>query len=515
MANSRGVDWSAVPLHSVLAALYFPLYLLAANADEWVNLSVAIVPILACVGLGAAVLAACAAVFGGWQRGGLVATLLIVLFFTAGRAVIGLNVERWVIAVAWLGLALLGLTLIARGARWHGRATVLLNVATLVIVAVNALSLGSYLWASSQHSIGQASAVIPLGAVEQKPDIYYLVFDRYAGETTLRDDYGFDNAPFLAALEDRGFTVAHHAWANYAKTSLSLGSSLNADFLDADALRAASSSTFGPIHAALRGHLAVPQTLTSIGYEYVHIGTWWEPTQSNIDADEVLVYGSAAEYPQALAETTALGLLTAGGPPTGDDPEVLDQPNANMAFTRYEFDQVERAASRPGPTFVFAHFLVPHPPYVFNRDGSQQTAEQLAERGPDGAYVEQLRWTNGRILELLDVLLAAPPEERPIVIVQADEGPYPARIDADQDGFAWFEATDAEIAHKFAILNALYLPNVDAATAGVTDRTSPVNNFRIVLNAYFGTELPLRDDTSWLFPDQGRLYDFSAYDRPD
>ena len=42
---------------------------------------------------------------------------------------------------------------------------------------------------------------------ESPPDIYFLIFDRYGGLETLRDDYQFDNSAFYDELKKRGFEV--------------------------------------------------------------------------------------------------------------------------------------------------------------------------------------------------------------------------------------------------------------------------------------------------------------------
>jgi hypothetical protein len=510
-------QWRAVPVHPVLLALLFPLYLLAANADQWVDLSVAWVPIGACVAAGMVLFGSCALLFRGWRRGGLVASLLLVLFFSFGHvriALAGTGVSDGVLAVAWIGLALLGLTAIGRGARWIPQATQLANAVGLLLVIYNLVGIGAFVIGQAGNTIGQAPAEVPVGVASRKPDIYYLVFDRYANEQTLRELYDFDNRAFLAELEARGFTVAHDSWANYGGTALSMVSSLSLDYLDSAELQASNPSTYGPIHAALRGHLAVPSTLKGLGYEYVHIGNWWEPGTRNVDADRVLLFRQESEFAIALFETTALTLLNLVGTQS-DDPEVLEQPNANRAHTLFEFEQVASSVAFEGPTYVFAHFLVPHPPYVFNADGSQSAPEEVAERGARASYIEQLRWTNQRLLELLDQLLAGPPDEDPVIILQADEGPYPPRYEANQDGFQWSEARAEEVQEKFGILNAYYLPGADPALLGVHDRISPVNAFRVVLNAYFDAELPLLPDQTYLSPDKSRLYEFILYLRPD
>lgn len=512
-------DWLTVPVHPVLVALLFPLYLLAHNADQWVDLSVAWIPIGACVAAGIVLFGICALLFRGWRRGGLVASLLLVLFFSFGHVRIALagGLSDAVLAALWVGLALIGLAAIQWGWRRIPEATGVVNAVAAVLVAFNLSSLGSYIIGQAGQTIGQEPAEVPVGEISRLPDIYFLIFDRYANEETLSEIYDYDNSSFLSALEARGFTVAHDSWANYARTSLSLVSSLSMDYLDGAKLSAANPSTFGPIHAALRGHLAVPATLTGLGYEYVHIGNWWEPGSRNVDADRVLLLRQESEFGIALFDTSAISLLTAVGTQS-EDPEAVNFGVLNRAHTEFEFDQLQALAegsSSAGPTYVFAHLLVPHPPYVFNADGSQPSAEETATRGPRGSYIEQLRWTNGQILDLLDMLLDARAGEEPVIIVQADEGPFPPRFEANQDGFQWLEATPEEIQERFGILNAYYLPGVDPEAVGLHDRISPVNSFRIVFNAYFGTDFALLPDQTFLSPDQDHLYQFSPYSRPE
>jgi hypothetical protein len=111
-----------------------------------------------------------------------------------------------------------------------------------------------------------------------------------------------------------------------------------------------------------------------------------------------------------------------------------------------------------------------------------------------------------------------PSGDEPIIVLQADEGPYPDRYQADQDGFAWLDATPAEVQEKFGILNAVRLPGAGEAElrqAGFTDRSSPVNTFRLVFSEVFGADLPLLEDQTYLSPDKAHLYQFTPYPRPD
>ena len=109
--------------------------------------------------------------------------------------------------------------------------------------------------------------------------------------------------------------------------------------------------------------------------------------------------------------------------------------------------------------------------------------------GDDATFRSQLTFTNASLKRFLEPLLALPEEERPIIILQADEGPYPRRLQLDERGFDWGQATDEEIVTKFGILNAWYMPGPEG-TAPLPDRMTPVNTYPELFRRYFGAEMP-------------------------
>src|SRR5690606_30464261 len=60
-----------------------------------------------------------------------------------------------------------------------------------------------------------------------QPDIYYLIYDKYASNQSLSDYYDFDNSEFTESLTEKGFYIAEKSRANYPSTLFSLSSSLN------------------------------------------------------------------------------------------------------------------------------------------------------------------------------------------------------------------------------------------------------------------------------------------------
>lgn len=64
-----------------------------------------------------------------------------------------------------------------------------------------------------------------------KPSIYLVILDEYAGSNTLKNRFHFDNSAFYQALESRGFYVTGSSISNYKLTVLSIASMLNMDYV--------------------------------------------------------------------------------------------------------------------------------------------------------------------------------------------------------------------------------------------------------------------------------------------
>lgn len=510
-ASHRGrIDWSALPLHPLLAAAYPVVFLFASNAAEQVTIAPLWDPLAIAVGGALLALAIATVIARDWHRGALIATVLVFGFFGYGHAwnaAAGVLDNQWPLIGAWALLVIIGLIVSWRSSKWARSATRVLNVVAAIALLLNA-------WSLAGTMVGVAAGGTPAGELaidlappdpDDLPDVYYVILDRYAGPTALRDVYDFDNEPFFAALEERGFEVARHAHSNYVKTPLSLVSSLNMAFLDAEALKAEAESGKDrePIQRALGGHLAVPTSLKALGYSYIHVSNWWTPSATNVDADRTYHYEGQSEFSTVLAQTTLLRAFTEpeAAPSDPYDWRVL------RAHTLYALERLDAIPQLPGPKFVFAHLLIPHDPYVFDADGSFMDRAQVRAQGQPESYRRQLSYANDRMIQMVDRIIAESGEDA-VIMIQADEGPFPARMRADEWGFQWRDATDAELEEKFGILFAMRVPGADLEAAGFHDRITPVNTFRVIFNARFGTDLPMLPDRTWAHENLYHFYDF-------
>src|SRR6186997_3242507 len=503
---------SSLPIHPLLVAAYPVVFLFAANAAEQITLEPLWRPLLMAVGAAALVMMLLYALTGNWRRAGLLTTVLMIGFFGYGHAwnaAASVLDSQWRLIVAWALLIVIGLF-----AAWRATAHLVPITRGLNLVAALALILNSGSVAGTMVAFGAVEPTPPTsdGPLRlapsdpgELPDVYYIILDRYPGETALRDTYGYDNTPFLDALEQRGFTIAHHAHANYVKTPLSLSSSLNLSYLDPDALKAEASSGDDrePVQRTLRDHLAVVTALKALGYRYYHISNWWTPTTTNVDADRVFHYEGQDEFSTVLAQTTLLRAITE---PESAPTDPWDW-NVLREHTRYELNALDAVPELPGPKFTFAHLLLPHPPWTIDADGSPMDRAQVDAQGDKESMVRYLRYANDRMLDAVDRILddSGP---NSIIMIQADEGPFPARYQADEWGFEWRDATNAELEEKFGILYAMRVPGADLDAAGFSQDITPVNTFRVIFNAAFGTDLPMMPNRSWAHEDLHHFYDF-------
>ena len=144
--------------------------------------------------------------------------------------------------------------------------------------------------------------------------------------------------------------------------------------------------------------------------------------------------------------------------------------------------QIKQTGGRPKPTFLFAHILLPHEPYVFDADGRCLSLAEMDARGPKAGYDGQLRYANTLLKDVLAGLLDRP-GGKPSSSCRRMKGPFLSVTAAARAPRR--EADQSELQTKTGILNAYYFPDGDYRA--LYDAITPVNSFRVVFNKFFGT----------------------------
>jgi len=516
-----------------LFSLYAPLALLAVNIQEMV-----ITDGWRALGIS---LAISALLFGviyllvrNPHAAGAAATLIIVLLmsyghvydlaknYQVGNFLIGRH--RYLMLV-WAVMLALGLWAVLWRFRVGGELTGLLNIAGAVLMVLPLLVLGRYYLGTKRAEAGVErlmNSVDPAGlarAPADAPDIYYLILDSYPRADMLQQWWGHDNSKFVRALESRGFIVADEANANYVGTAVSLGSSLNLQYLQDLGLDLTQGIYPGNLKPAIVNS-RVRHYLESLGYSVVTFPTGYDFTEMRdsdyylepglTEAEQLRLKRSINEFEALAARATILrplldldaGRALASSAVVADK---LDEPRAyHRELVLSTFSKLQNVPGIPGPKFVFAHIGSPHQPYVFQADGSEIPEEVIANRpgnpisDHNAFFTDQVTYVSKMTLETLDAILASS-ETPPIILLQADHGP--------ELGFDWYHPDAPRLEARLAILSAYYVPS--ECRDDIYPSITPVNSFRVVFDCEFGEDFGLLEDRSYYSvlrgPASGRL----------
>jgi hypothetical protein len=342
-----------------------------------------------------------------------------------------------------------------------------LMVITLINIVTFEIQMKRYLKPEIDSTQDMETVLADSQIVGETPDIYYLIFDRYANQHILKEYYNYDNAEFINFLANKGFYIGDKSRSNYPDTYLSLASSLNLKHLVylEDKTRLSQDET--PVLKMLENNLTL-RFLKNRGYKYIHLGSWWGGTKWNKYADNDLSfqYLKLNEFTMDLLRTTFLF-------PSQDR-------DRHSFHALYQFRTINEIPKIKGPKFVFAHFLMPHDPFVFKANGERATSKDILNNSRKENYLNQLKFVNQQIMKIIDNLLAAD-KNNPIIIIQSDEGPK---------GLSGKEALKIHA----GILNAYYFPK--KARKYLYPAITPVNTFRVLFNQLFNTSYELLiDDT--------------------
>ncbi len=346
---------------------------------------------------------------------------------------------------------------------------------------------------ASTPALLNAHEVVPLNwEGGTLPDIYYIIVDGYGRADMLQELYAFDNGDFVDFLRERGFYVAEASQCNYIQTILSLASSMNLNFLED--LPSQSGNKDFATHMIQENTLF--RSLAQLGYRLVTIDTGYAPTR--ITTASILLTPSYQQYLNSY-ETNLF--LNSAGVVLADAGWVNFDAfgySAYQTLTRYNFETLAHLPSLPGPKFVFVHVTSPHPPFIFDREGNPVRPDSPFVGRLDGShfigsvsdyqngYLEQLQYVNMQLRASLP-MLQEQSSVSPIIVLQSDHGPGAF--------LNWESAEKSCLWERTAILNAIYLP--EGGAEHLYSTITPVNTFRVILDAYFGAELELLEDATY------------------
>jgi len=317
------------------------------------------------------------------------------------------------------------------------------------------------------------------------PDVYFILLDGYGRSDTLNNIYDYDNSDFLEFLQRKGFYIANKSRANYTQTLQSLTSTFTLNYLDRYDFLSQNKEQNNSLLESLLHNNEVLRFFEEQGYKTVSISSGFSPTQW----ENATYYFNSSEIDlnsfKNLYLMSTLALIFQN--------DLLYKMHRQLIL--YSFETLKEITPLPGPKFVFAHIIAPHPPFVFDsngesiqpdrsynlRDGNYfegTTEEYINDYRGEIEYIEQL------VIETVSYILENA-SSAPIIIIQGDHGPA-----------AYFDwsglKSNSCLAERTGILNAYLFPK--DAIEYIYPEITPVNSFRILFNVIFDSGLELLPD---------------------
>ncbi len=423
-----------------------------------------------------------------WQKSGIITTLMMIAFFTYGQVFIeiesafGIVIRHRYLALIYASVLLLLGMLILWKVRKPDTLISFLTVTGGVLVLFSIARMLQYdlsvYQAAQQSNEAQSSLIQTVSDTSgtQKPDIYLILLDAHTSVRTMKDEFNYDASDFQQQLENLGFYVAECAQSNYPVTNLSITSVFYANYHQ--------EPTLYPVFSSL-----VIKTLRSEGYRVI---TFENRSNGHFDIGEDLRLSRKQTLLNGVDLTGGLSEFEVMLWKTSFARIVYDMPQLIPAFnlqslqqweyyehyqqTYFMLAELKRLPEMGGPKFVFAHFLVPHPPFIFAPNGEFAWAESQAK-----GYVSNAKFIDSQIVPVVAEIIKKS-KTPPVIIIMGDHG---------ATGVPNLETPE----RRLSILDAYYV-NAQAKKE-LYETITPVNSFRIVFNNYFGTHYPLLEDRSY------------------
>lgn len=435
-------------------------------------------------------------------KAALVAGVAILLFFSYGHVFNLVKQIGWLnklighhtYVVALFGLIWLVVLLLTIKKEIKPDFTKTLNIFSIILVCLPLLQMGWFYFSESVAYRRDKNNPVEITNQQEglnyQPDVYYIILDMFTRPDALMDTYDIDLSDFIDDMTAMGFYYADESLSNYGETFQSISTALNMDLIG----NYTEENSIGVGSAEYRDlliHNEVRQSFESMGYQTVAFSTgyrWSEWADADIYylIHSINPLGSLSPFENLLFKSTIIypfrGYYLQYLPtPSTNDYGYVGLNHSLHIETQYNvLEKLPEIPTNPNPTFTFAHVLIPHVPFVFGADGTllQDPGYYSAEgAGPvddtyalDG-YSNQVHFISQEIARISQEILAQSTNP-PIIIIQGDHG--------------W------KGDNRHQIINLYYFP--EEGYTNLYPTITPVNTFRVILDQFYGFDLPLVPD---------------------
>ena len=431
-------------------------------------------------------------VFKNKKAIGFVVSISFIIFFSYGHVhnLISYNFElrHFYLLTIFLAFFAISIYYFIKTKRKLNNIIKITNAMGIILIVISGMNIISdNVVGNTSIDFIDTSSNINTNQINDKPDVYYIILDAYAGNDILNDYFGYDNNEFILFLKENNFHVVPHALTNYPTTALSLASSLNMKYLDCvenskvtrEEFRE-SESCFGPsIAYDMVQNNEIMKKFNQEGYTIINSYSGIEPTR-NFDIAFSNLCGKYSGIMNSELTITLIGksILNPFYVELFEDVK-RDQ----ILCVLSELEEVHKKYDKS--IFVFAHLMLPHSPYIFGPNGESVSPEKMEARwegleNDKQGYLNQVKFANKKLEQIITTIIDESTIP-PIIIIQGDHGLKSKINDLNNP-------TNKEIHNRLSIINAYHIPTTNELPY---QNITPVNSFRVVFNELFDEKLEI------------------------
>lgn len=313
---------------------------------------------------------------------------------------------------------------------------------------------------------------------ETAPNVYYFIFDEYGGPQNLEQLMNYDNAEFEKFLRDQKFNVSEDSYnLETASTYVVVPNLLNLAYVvnaDMDVTEQGKYMETPDLYLIMEMLGYDINTCSHPGYLYNGM--------SRNSFESINYFEDSAGY-FALKSSAFIHLYEKYKDLSRKE-EQTESPFYRETLLRaidYCRHFPDMSLEETKPQFCMAYLQMPHLPFAFKEDGTPAKSYEEQSVWNCENYMGFLKWSNGKIEEILEYIVDKDPEA--IIIIQSDHGAR--HIDRMRE--AGKEVDPAKEIYQHNILNCVYYKGETFDIGGL----SGINTLQKVLNNEFGLQLEM------------------------
>ena len=323
------------------------------------------------------------------------------------------------------------------------------------------------------------------GAIAEKPNVYHIILDEYTDNEILLNQFNYDNKEFLEFLNKNGFYMPNKSFSTFISTPNELNTILSMDY-------PTSNWWESHVYQKLKTN-KVMSIFSDQNYSIIETNSAlrWKDFS---DIDRHLCYDTNFINSEFLDQVLRKSIIQYF--------MEQHQTDARRDIVRCVFNELnEIALQNDGSTYVFAHLLIPHPPFIFGPNGENITPDHREISGlqswenPQG-YLNQLIYATSEISVIITNIVENDPNA--IIILQGDTGTQTGIYNPDE------EITTKKIYQAHSNLYAVRMPGVNDFENAI-----PVNTYRIIFNNYFDMNYEYLDQRIYMINDDNTFEDIT------